>query len=136
VQQIIGTLLYYSITVDPTMLVALGMIAAAQSNASKHTATAVVKLLNYTASHPDTTIRYTASDMTLYIHSNASYLLEPKARSRAAGHFYLSGKPLDPSKPPTDQPRRNGPIHTTCDILRNVMASAAKTEAGALFINA
>jgi hypothetical protein len=43
-QQVIGTLLYYSIAVDLTMLVALGTIAAAQSNATNHTATAVVKL--------------------------------------------------------------------------------------------
>jgi hypothetical protein len=51
-QQVIGTLLYYSIAVDPTMLVALGTIAAAQSNATNHTATDVVKLFNYAATNP------------------------------------------------------------------------------------
>jgi hypothetical protein len=47
IQQIIGTLLYYSLAVDPTMLVALGSIAAEQARATGNTAEAVVKLLNY-----------------------------------------------------------------------------------------
>jgi hypothetical protein len=136
IQQIIGTLLYYSLAVDPTMLVALGTIAATQSNATAKTATTVVQLLNYAATHPDATIRYKASDMILYDHSDASYLSEPKARSRAGGHFFLSQKPSDPTKAPTQQPPLNGPIHTVCQILRNVMASAAESEVGALFLNA
>jgi hypothetical protein len=134
-QQVIGTLLHYSIAVDPTMLAALGTIAAAQSNATDHTATAVVKLLNYAATNPKAVIRYKASGMTLYVHNNASYLSEPKARSRAGGHFYLSNKPADPASAPSQQPPNNRPLHTTSHILRNVMASAAKSEVGALFVN-
>jgi hypothetical protein len=42
--------------------------------------------------------------------------------------------PTDPTKGPT-KPRLNGPIHTVCYILRNVIASAAESEAGALFLN-
>jgi hypothetical protein len=84
------------------MLVALGTIAAAQSNATDHTATAVVKLLNYAATNPNAVIGYKASGMTLYGHSEASYLPELKARgSRAGGHFYLSSKPVDPSTAPS-----------------------------------
>ena len=56
VQQIIGTLLYYSIAVDPTMLVAIGTIASQQSKATQATRDAIVWLLNYVASHPNTTI--------------------------------------------------------------------------------
>jgi hypothetical protein len=108
-QQVIGTLLYYSIDVDPRMLVALGTIAAAQSNATDHTATAVVKLLNYVATNPNAVIRYKASGMTPYVHSDASYLSEPKAHSRAGGHFYLSDKPADPASAPSHQPPNNGP---------------------------
>jgi hypothetical protein len=135
IQQIIGTLLYYSLAVDPTMLVALGTIAATQTQATEKTAQAVVQLLNYAATHPDATIRYRASDMILYIHSDGSYLSAPKARSRAGGHFFLSQHPTDPAKAPLNRPRLNGPIHTTCHILRNVMASAAEAEVGALFLN-
>jgi hypothetical protein len=134
-QQIIGTLLYYSIAVDPTMLVALGTIAATQSKATTTTAQAVTQLLNYAATHPNATIRYHASDMILYAHSDASYLSAPQARSRAGGHFFLSSAPKDPTTAPVTTPPLNGPIHSTCSILRNVMASAAEAEVGALFVN-
>jgi len=73
--------------------------------------------------------------MILHNHSDGSYLSEPKARSRVGGHFFLSQNPTDPTKPPTTPPRNNGPIHTTSNILRHVMASAAEAEVGALFIN-
>jgi hypothetical protein len=72
--------------------------------------------------------------MVLHIHSDASYLSEPKSRSRAGGHFFLSNMPTDPTKGPT-KPRLNGPIHIVCGIMRNVMASAAESEVGALFLN-
>jgi hypothetical protein len=134
-QQVIGTLLYYSIAVDPTMLVALGTIPAAQSNATNHTATAIVKLFNYAATNPNAVFHYKASGMTLYVHSDASYLSEPKARSRAGGHFYLSDKPADPASAPSQQLPNNRPLHTTSHIHHNVMASAADSEVGALFVN-
>jgi hypothetical protein len=121
-QQVIGTLLYYSIAVNPTMLVAPGTIA--QSNATNHTATAAVKLLNYAATNPNAVIRYKASGMRLYGYGDASYLSEPKARSHA-----------DPASAPSHQPPNNGTLHTTSHILRNVMASAAESEVGALFVN-
>jgi hypothetical protein len=73
--------------------------------------------------------------MVLHVHSDASYLSEPKARSRAAGHFFFGPTPDDPNKPPANQPPRNGAIHTLCQILRNVMASAAEAEVGAIFVN-
>eukprot|EP00957_Ditylum_brightwellii_P041191 3118277-Ditylum_brightwellii.AAC.1 len=65
------------------MLVAIGTIAAAQSKGTEATAKAVEHFLDYCASHPNTTIRYTPSDMLLKVHSDASYLLVPEARSRA-----------------------------------------------------
>ena len=84
VKQIIGTLLYYAIDVDPTMLVAVGAIASQQSKATQETRDATIWLLNYVASHPNTTIRYNASEMVLHLHSDASYLSEPGARSGGA----------------------------------------------------
>ena len=65
--------------------------------------------------------------MVLNVHSDASYLTEPKARSRAGGHFFFS----DNSKDPTD----NGAVHNSAQIMKNVVSSAAETELGALFIN-
>eukprot|EP00957_Ditylum_brightwellii_P016268 1223514-Ditylum_brightwellii.AAC.1 len=68
---------------DPTLLVAIGTIAAAQSKGTKATANVVEHLLDYCASHQNMTIRYTPSNMLLKIHSDALYLSVPEARSRA-----------------------------------------------------
>jgi hypothetical protein len=68
--------------------------------------------------------------MILHIHSDASYLTESKARSRAGGHHFHSDNPSNqPAQP-------NGPILNLTKILRNVMLSAAQSEVGALFLNA
>jgi hypothetical protein len=136
VQQVVDTLLYYSLAVGPTMLVTLGSIAAAQSTATSSTYAATVWLLNYATSHPDATIRYVASDMILHIHSDASYLSEKKARtSRAGGHYFLSSLSSSPLAPSTTAPAPNGPLFTISRIMRNVMGSAAEAEIGVTYIN-
>ena len=56
VQQTVGTILYYTISVDPTMIVALGALSAQQSKATKQTYDATLWLLNYVDSNPDATI--------------------------------------------------------------------------------
>ena len=66
--------------------------------------------------------------MVLAIHSNASYLSESKARSRAGGHFYLSDNPKFPPN--------NGAVLNLSTIIDAVMSSAAETKLGALYINA
>ena len=129
IQQITGTLLYYARAVDATLLVALGTIAAQQARGTTTTAKAITQLLDYCHTHPDATIRYRASDMILKIHSDASYLSEAKARSRARGHFYMGDKP-------SNRPEQsNGPILNKSTIMRNVLSSAAEAECGALFDN-
>ena len=128
IQQVIGCILYYARAVDPTMLVTLSTLASQQSKGTAHTADAITQLLNYCATHPDAEIRYVASDMLLKIHSDASYLSEAQARSRTGGHFFLGNHPNKPQI-------NNGAIHTIASIQRNVMASAAEAEVGALFDN-
>ena len=66
--------------------------------------------------------------MVLAVHSDASYLSEPKARSRAGGHHYLSN---DSKIPPN-----NRAVLNVAQIIKAVMLSAAEAEIGALFINA
>ncbi len=68
--------------------------------------------------------------MVMNIHLDASYLTEPKARSRASGHFFMGWLPKD-NKPI----KLNGAFHTLCLILQFVVASAAEAELGALFLN-
>jgi len=69
--------------------------------------------------------------MILNIHSDASYLSTPKARSRAGGYFFLRSIPQD-----AEPIIINGAIHVTCTILKLVAASATEAELGALFLNA
>ena len=64
-QQIVSTLLYYDITVDPIILVALGNLSYQQSKAAEKTYDATLWLLNYTDSNPEATIQYTASNMII-----------------------------------------------------------------------
>ena len=77
VQQIVGLLLYYSVVVDPTMLTVIGTITTQQAKGTEKTYANTLWLLNYAVTHPNAMIRYTASDVILHIHSDASYLSEP-----------------------------------------------------------
>ncbi len=69
--------------------------------------------------------------MILKVHSDASYLSTPKARSQAGGYFFPGSLPHD-----GDPIRLNGAIHITCTILMLIAALAAEAELGALFLNA
>ena len=89
IQQIVGSFLYYARAVDPTILMALSAIAAQQSAPTEETLARVNQFLDYMWTHPDAKIRYRASNMILNIHSDASYLSAPKARSCAGGYFFL-----------------------------------------------
>jgi hypothetical protein len=90
-QQLTFTLLYYARSVDPTLIMPINVLASEQSTAINTTADKVIKLLNYCNTHPETKIRYHSSDMILHIHSDASYLSEDEAKSRAGG-VLLHGK--------------------------------------------
>jgi hypothetical protein len=73
-QQLTGTLLYYSRAVDPTLIIPINVLASEQSSATAFTADKVIKLINYCNTHSETRIRYHASGMILHIHRDASYL--------------------------------------------------------------
>ena len=129
IQQIVGSLLYYSRAVDPTMLVALNSLASQQANPTQTTVQQLNQLLDYVATHPDAIIEYTPSEMILKVHSDASYLSEPRARSRFGGHYYLGSKPVLTTT-------HNGPVHTTANVLKHVLSSISEAEYGGIFMNA
>ena len=131
-----GTLLYYSITIDNTIIPALRDISSEQYKATTNTAKQVDKLLNYLASNPQAEIQYRASGMQLAIHSNASYLSFAQSRSRASGVHFLSKGPPDPDNPEVFLPTNNSILLIVCKIMRNIMASAAKAKYGIIFFNA
>jgi len=62
------------------------------------------------------------------VHSNASYLSEPTARSRAGGNFFLSDD--------TGIPANNGAILNIAHIIKYVMPLATEAELSALYIMA
>jgi len=97
---------------------------------------ALTQLLSYCAMHPDATICYHTSDMVLWMHSNASYLTTPKGCSHATGHCFMSSRLATPPTPNNSAPPDNGPVHVLCQIMQQVVASAADAKLGALFLNA
>jgi len=109
-------------------LVTLSSLAYAQATPTEDTMQQTHHLLDYVATHPDAILSYPKRDMILGIHSDASYLSEPKARSRAGGYFFLSNG--------TDEAPNNGAILNISQIIKSVMSSAAEAELGALYINA
>ena len=93
VQEVLGTLLFYTHAIDSTMLPTIGTLASQQAHGTKATLEALTQLLNYCATHPDAKVRFHASDMIFHVHSDASYLSAPKAWSRFAGYQFLSSRP-------------------------------------------
>jgi hypothetical protein len=129
IQKITGSVLYYSISVDPKVLVLLNEISTKKTTATETTQTSASQLLDYLATHPDATVRFYASDMILHIHSDASYLSVSKARSRLVGIFYLGYNPPNGDK-------LNMYILNVASVIKNVVASSAESEVGACFQNA
>jgi hypothetical protein len=109
------------------MLPALGSLATQQANLTQNTKKIVHQLLDYAATHPDAIITYRGSNMVLAGHSDASYLSETNARSRAGGHFFMSNDEAILSN--------NGAILMISQIITAIMSSAAEAEIGALYIN-
>jgi hypothetical protein len=108
----------------------INVLASEQSNATEVTADKVIKLINYCNTHPDTKIRYHASEMILHIHSDASYLSENEAKSRAGAFFYMGNTTK------SDKKLTNGAILVVSKVLKHVMSSAAEAEVRAVFLNA
>jgi hypothetical protein len=130
VQQIMGSILYYARAVDMTVVMAMSSIAMEQTKATKKTMGRCIQLLNYLASNLEAKVRFHASDMIMNIHSDASYLSETKARSRACGHFFMGWMPKN-----GEPIQLNGAFHVNTTILRFAVASAAEAKLGALFHN-
>ncbi len=73
-------------------------------------------------------IVYQSSNMILCAHADAGFLNETNSRSCAGAHIYLSEN--DPF------PLFNGAVLSIAQIIKFVMASAAKVELAALFVTA
>ena len=116
-QSVVGTLLYYSRAVDPSICTAVHQLGSVQANPTENDMANMVRLLQYIATHRNNGIRYYASSMVLQLMSDASYLCRPKARSVCGGFSYLG--------PPN---AINGPISCGSWMIGCVCASVAEAE--------
>jgi hypothetical protein len=92
---------------------------------------AVNQLLGYCSTKPHATIHYFASDMQLKLHSDASCLSEPKAKSHICGYIFLGN-----SKHYQCTPLSNGTLFCQSTVLKHVVSSVPKSRYGAIFVNA
>ncbi len=106
-QKVTGKFSWYARAVNPTMLTPLSALAAQQAKPTKETMQRVKQFLEYAASQEPAVLTYRKSDMKLAIHSDAGYLNESKARSRAGGHFFMSENIANPPN--------NGAIHSLAE---------------------
>ena len=127
IQEVTGVFLFLTRAVDSTMLTPLSALASKQAAPTENTMPKCLQFLDYAVLQDEAIVTYSASDMKLGIHSDASYLLEPKARSRAGGRMFMAG--LD------EIPIDNGAVLNISQIIKAVVSSAAEAELGALFIN-
>jgi hypothetical protein len=130
-QGIVGTLLYNARAVGPTSFVPLSVLASQFTTATSETMHKVDQICNYCCTLTHATIRYNASDMQLKIHSDASYLSEPKAKSRVCVYVFLGNN--NANKTPS---LTNGPLLCISTVLKYVVSSVAESEFGATLIMA
>jgi hypothetical protein len=128
IQTVHGKFIWYGRGVDCTILTPLSAIAAKQAKPTIQTTQRSQQLLDYLATQEPAVLTYRKSNMVLAVHSDASYLNEEEARSRAGRHHFLSE---DVPFPPN-----NGAIHNVAEIIKGVMSLAAEAELGAMYINA
>jgi hypothetical protein len=99
----------------------LSALASQQSNPIKRTMTLCKQFLDYVASQDEAVFTYKASNMVLAIHSDASYLSKPKARSRAGGHMFMASNDEIPKK------QWSHSQHLANNPRRNVLCSGGQT---------
>ena len=119
---------------DPTMIVAVNELSSQQFTPTQNTINKFNMLMDYAHTYPDAIIRYHASDMYLHIDYDATYLVQPCARSRVAGHFYLINNISEVTCIPKSTP--TGPILTEFHTVRNAISLAAEAETIGMFHNA
>ena len=116
VQQVVGSFLYYARAIYTTILPAINEISARQAHPTKNSIKKIQQLMDDINTYTNPKIRFNASNMILYIDSDAAYLVVDKAKSGIAGFYYVSDK--DSKQVPT--PPFNGTLHIQCKELRHV----------------
>ena len=111
--------MYYGRAIETTMLISLKSLVVVQTKPKNKIAKKITQFFNYSASHSEAVPEYIRSGMILHIYSDAYYISEPEARSRAGGYFFLGPKSSN-NIPIIEMPN---PLHLGCIIMRNFIAS-------------
>ena len=120
-QEMMRNFLHYGRGVDNTMLYALNCLSTQINNGTERTKAALKHFLDYCYDNSDAVKLCVASDMILFVDSDAAYLVEPEAKSRAGRFSYLRNK---------DGKLINGLI-LILETIKFAMALAAKAEIAA-----
>jgi hypothetical protein len=128
VQEVVGVFLYYSRAVDLLMITAINKIGSRQAGADVTILGDIERFLQYASRWDSNVMRIHGSNMILNVHSDASYLSETKARSRA-GAFMCMGTDMHGTRP-------NAPVLYLSVIISTIVDSATAAEYAAAFIAA
>jgi hypothetical protein len=135
IQRAVGSFLYYANNLDSTLFTAVTKVAMQQKAPTTATLAATHRFLDYVAAHPNASVIFNASNMQLYVHSDASYNSEPGSRSRAGGYFSLGDPSFQGSDLPPNASSVNGAIAVISKIIPTVCSNVAEAEYAAMFIN-
>jgi hypothetical protein len=102
IQEVCRVFLFLACGVNGGLLLALSALASQQANPMEQMLALCRQFSDYMASQDKAVLTYKASNMVLAIHSDASYLSEPKTRSRAGEHMFMAGR--------DDTPTNNGAV--------------------------
>jgi hypothetical protein len=125
VQEVTGVFLFYSRAVDPTMLTAVNKISMQSAKPTHATLKAIDRLLSYAERYPNAITEIRPSNMQLCAQSDASYLSEYGARSRAGAVLYFGL---------TGDHAINGMVEYISMVIPTVCSSVAEAEYAALFL--
>ena len=84
-QSVFSSFLYYGRAIDNTIVPVLNEISLKQAAPTEHTNTKIQMLLDYLKIYSNAKLRFHASDMKLYVDSDAAYLVAPRDKSCIVG---------------------------------------------------
>jgi hypothetical protein len=129
-QEVIGVFMFYSRAVDPTMFTQVNKMATKLAEPTTDLLDQIRHFLGYAATYPNATKVIKPSGMRYVVHSDASYLSETRARSRAGGVGFLTDWSDDLTGPIS-----NAPVEVLSSVIPTVVAAASEAEYAATFMN-
>jgi hypothetical protein len=126
IPQVCGKFMFLGRAVSSTLLCPISAVTSQAAKSTKVTMEQTLQLIDYIATQEEAVLTHSPSDMKLAVHSDASYLSEPQAHSRAGGHFFLFNEATIPAN--------NGAVLNIAHIIKHGMTSATEAELAVLYI--